>query len=293
MANKYQKINTLYKRYQFNPKECPNPKWACFRNQIIRGDFSNEELRYLYNLTPWECYSKIDGTNSRILFYPSDGTIRVSGKDDNSQSQKGQFEFLQEIADRIKGSLAEMFPTKEAKFTPKKDDATKQVILDYPSNYQTMEPRQALVTMEEKPIIIYGEYYGEGIQKVGKQYLSSSHSFAVFDINIQGWWATSKERHKLCQKLQLEEVPLYGVTSLGHAEMDVEEGFPTLLPNAENKDLIEEGLVCRPMVPLYTYNGERIIVKIKHCDYEKLKRAQEASMDFLKFKEWYDSTQRL
>ena len=43
----YDKINTLYKRYQFDGKSCPNQKWLKFKNKIILGDFSNETAKYL------------------------------------------------------------------------------------------------------------------------------------------------------------------------------------------------------------------------------------------------------
>ena len=70
----YQKIDTLYKRYQFKGDECPNQKWLKFRNKIILGEFSNIEAKYLFD-NLWEAYSKIDGTNSKIAFFPSTGEI--------------------------------------------------------------------------------------------------------------------------------------------------------------------------------------------------------------------------
>ena len=58
----YQKINTMYKRYQHMNKEtCPNPKWMVFSNQIILHEFSNEVAEYLFDCK-WEGYCKIDGT---------------------------------------------------------------------------------------------------------------------------------------------------------------------------------------------------------------------------------------
>ena len=105
----YTKIDTLYKRYQFDSKDCPNKDWLKFKNKIILGEFSFKEAEYLFNCL-WEAYSKIDGTNSKIAFFPSTGEIRVEGKTEKAQSQHGQFEMLQEIGERIKPQLCAMFP---------------------------------------------------------------------------------------------------------------------------------------------------------------------------------------
>lgn len=97
----YTKINTLYKRFQNIGKEqLPNPEWKKFQNIIYKDSYSKPCFEYLKD-NLWECYSKIDGTNSKIAYYPSTGKIKVGGKTNNSQSQSGQFEFLQAIAERI------------------------------------------------------------------------------------------------------------------------------------------------------------------------------------------------
>ena len=52
----YDKIDTMYKRYQFDGKDCPNKKWLKFKNKIILGEFSNKEAEYLFN-NLWEATS--------------------------------------------------------------------------------------------------------------------------------------------------------------------------------------------------------------------------------------------
>lgn len=214
---------------------------------------------YLFDCK-WEGYCKIDGTNSKIAFYPSSGEIKVGGKTDNAQSIKGQFEFLEKIGERIKPMLQEMFPKETAKF------------------------EQALV---ESPIYIYGEYYGEGVQKSGSAY--GERNFAVFDINQQGWWIPSDMRHDICSKLGLNEVPYFGTMTLREIEERVRKGFPTYVPNARNPSFIEEGVVCRPPIGLKDSRGERVIVKIKHGDYMKYDKARSQFTDeeFNEFNEWY------
>ena len=67
-------------------------------------------------------------------------------------------------------------------------------------------------------------------------------------------------------------------------------GFKTRVPDANNPDLIEEGIVARPVVPIKDPRGNRIIVKIKYCDYNELRTAiNEIGGDdeFAKFDKWY------
>ena len=189
--NTYTKIDTLYKRYIFDGKECPNKDWLKFKNKIIIGNFSNVEAKYLFNC-PWEAYSKIDGTNSKIAFFPSTGEIRVGGKSDNASSQHGQFEMLQAIGERIKPQLKAMFPKETARFTPIKDKNTNKVEYWDMSDHlglSTVVPTsegQYGVRLEEVPIYIYGEYFGTGIQKCGSRYIQNGNGFVVFDIQQQG-----------------------------------------------------------------------------------------------------------
>ena len=276
----YQKINTMYKRYQHMNKEtCPNPKWMVFSNQIILHEFSNEVAEYLFDCE-WEGYCKIDGTNSKIAFYPSSGEIKVGGKTDNANSIKGQFEFLEKIGERIKPMLQEMFPKETAKFEQVLGDDKKPIYGDIDENTKS-------VTLVKSPIYIYGEYYGEGVQKSGGAY--GERNFAVFDINQQGWWIPSDMRHDICSKLGLNEVPYFGRMTLREIEERVRKGFPTYVPNANDPSFIEEGVVCRPPIGLKDSRGERVIVKVKHGDYMKYDKARSQFTDeeFNEFNEWY------
>lgn len=294
----YQKINTLYKRYAFNGAECPNQKWLKFKNKIILGDFSNIEAKYLFNC-PWEAYSKIDGTNSKIAFFPSTGEIKIGGKSDNANSQHGQFEMLQKIADRIKPQLCAMFPKESARFVPVKDgnkikfwDVSSEI--DRYANANPVTPNregQYEVCLEEVPIYIYGEYFGTGIQKCGSRYIQNGNAFLVFDIKQQGWWLPKENRDEMCKTLGLDTVPFLGVMSLSDIEDMVRGGFTTKFDNAADPTMIEEGIVARPVIPLLDSRGSRIIVKVKYCDYIDYKRVRDEFTDeeFKEFSEWYEN----
>lgn len=296
MAETYQKINTMYCRYQFDGKTCPKKEWLPMRNKIIIGKFSMKEAEYLFN-TPWIAESKIDGTNSKIMYFPSDGRIEVGGKSDKAQSLHGQFEMLEEIGKRIQPMLAEMFPKENARFVPAKDKETNKVKywevnpIDKSNAFNPIVPTkegQYEVSLEEIPIYIYGEYYGNGVQKCGKSY-SKDNDFAVFDIKIGGWWMPIEKRNEVCKKLGLATVPNLGLMTLKEAEAIVKNGFTTKVKNAEDQSLIEEGIVLRTTLNLKDDSGSRLIVKIKHCDYAEYDnaRATLGEEEFKAFEKWY------
>ena len=301
----YTKINTLYKRYQFKGTDCPNQKWLKFKNKIILGDFSNIEAKYLFH-NLWEAYSKIDGTNSKIAFFPSTGEIKIGGKSDNAESIHGQFEMLQAIAERIQPQLCAMFPKETARFASVKDGNKIRYYLE--NSYKTEDGGLGIeyhktddiqydptipcfrgVELEEVPIYIYGEYFGSGVQKGGGRYIQNGNGFVVFDICQQGWWLPKENRDALCRGLNLETVPYIGNMTLADIEQMVMNGFPTRFDRAADPTLIEEGIVARPVVPICDGRGNRIIVKVKYCDYIEYKHVRDEFTDreFEEFIEWY------
>lgn len=289
----YTKINSLYKRYAFEGKDCPNKDWLKFKNKIILGDFSNIEAKYLFNC-PWEAYSKIDGTNSKIAFFPSTQQIVVGGKSNKASSQHGQFEMLQEIGERIKPQLCEMFPKECARFVPEKGENNKVEywdVTDYLGITTTSPNKEGQygVWLKEVPIYIYGEYFGNGIQKCGSRYIKDGNAFRVFDIKQQGWWLPRDIRNSICESLELKTVPFLGIMSLKEIEDKVRNGFTTRFENAADATMIEEGIVARPTVALSDGSGNRIIVKVKHCDYVDYDNVIKDFTDeeFKEFNKWY------
>lgn len=294
----YDKIDTMYKRYQFDGKDCPNKKWLKFKNKIILGEFSNKEAEYLFN-NLWEATSKIDGTNSKIAFFPSTGEIRVEGKTEKATSQHGQFEMLEKIGERIKPQLCAMFPKESARFAPIKEgnkikfwDVSSEI--DRYANANPVTPNregQYEVCLEEVPIYIYGEYFGTGIQKCGSRYIQNGNGFRVFDIKQHGWWLPKENRDAMCKGLGLEQVPFLGVMTLRDIEDMVRKGFTTKFEGAADPTMLEEGIVARPIIPLYSGNGNstRVIVKVKYCDYIEYDAVRKEFTDeeFEEFDTWY------
>ena len=287
----YTKINTMYKRYIFDASKCPNKAWAKFKNKIILGEFSFKEAGYLFNC-PWEATSKIDGTNSKIAFFPSTGEIRVGGKTEKAESQNGQFEMLEKIGENIKPQLCAMFPKESARFTPVKNKETNKVQYYLEAADDAMiEPKAGFcgVQLEEVPIYIYGEYFGSGIQKCGSRYIQNGNDFLVFDIKQQGWWTPKDVRDALCKDLKLNTVPFLGVMTLKEIEDKVRAGFTTQFDRAADPTMLEEGIVARPTIPLCDGSGNRIIVKVKYCDYIEYDavRKEFSDAEFEEFDKWY------
>ena len=267
--------------------DCPNPKWRMWQNKIIMGCFTDPTVKYLKDCL-WEGYSKIDGTNSKICYFPSNAELLVGGKTDKASSQHGQFEMLQEIGGKIKPELEKLFPKEDAKFAPVKEGNKIQFVDKDGVPEELTENGLYCVYVNEAPVYIYGEYYGQGIQKCGGRY-HDHNDFRVFDIDAQGWWVPSDIRNAWCKQLGLKTVPFIGIRTIPEFEKMVMDGFTTLVDGVKDPTLIEEGIVARPVIPIKDARGNRIIVKIKYCDYKEWAetRKQFTDEEYNEFLEWY------
>jgi hypothetical protein len=127
-------------------------------------------------------------------------------------------------------------------------------------------------TYDDIPMLytIYGEGYGAKIQKAGGNYLSQGNGFIVFDVKVDDLYLLASARDEIAEKLGAPVVPFIGMMTLDEAIQFVREGFKSRI--AENKDFMAEGLVIRNELGLKTRRGERIITKIKTCDFQKYRQ---------------------
>ena len=295
----YTKINTLYKRYQNLGKVAlPNKDWKVFMNKIIVGEYSDDFMEYIKGLK-FDCFSKIDGTNSKIVYFPSTGECFCGGKTDNADIVgTGQKAFLDAEIERIKPILAELFPPESAKFAPVMNEKNQILLYDSSAgdpdpnpitiNEYRERPQYGVIHVEEVPVYIYGEFFGKKIQ-AGGNYDKDKNRFSIFDICVQGWWVPIDMLNDYAEKLGLTVAPYIGQMTIEEAEEMVKKGFKTLVPDVANPDYLEEGIVARPTVPIKDPRGKRIIVKIKHCDYNDLQTAIDkvGEEEYKKFREWY------
>lgn len=113
------------------------------------------------------------------------------------------------------------------------------------------------------PVVFYGEGYGPKIQNGGKY--GSKQEFVLFDIRVGNWWLQRQDIDKIAEELDLDVVPVIGYGSLLSAEAIVMRGLKSTWGDFE-----AEGIVARPMVSLFSRNGQRIIAKIRAEDYRDL-----------------------
>jgi hypothetical protein len=229
----YPHIDTCFKRSQ---EKGPN------HNKIIYGDWTRPEFEALKDLK-WEATEKIDGTNMSYQIVTKDGKtdISIAGKTP---------------AANIPGHLLKAM---QEKLTPEK-------IVEV---FGKTNPETSATEMPYL-IEIFGEGYGVKIQK-GGNYLKDRADFILFDVKItptengKPIWLTRSACEDIAQKLGIEIVPLIGYFTLDEAVEFVKKGFKSVI--AQNPDYDAEGLVLRAPCGLLTRMGERIITKIKHCDF--------------------------
>lgn len=196
------------------------------RGHIIYGEWSTPEIEYLRN-NEWEFTEKIDGTNIRVMW---DGAkISFGGKTNRAEIQAGMLDALKAKFDNQEEIFAEIFR-----------DATE--------------------------VCLYGEGFGNKIQKTGHLYIPNGNDFALFDVRVGRWWLERQAVEEIADGLGILCVPVIGKGTLTDAIKYVQNKPQSLFGRAPM-----EGIVARPDVQLFARTGERIITKIKHKDFEETK----------------------
>ena len=250
--NTYQKIQTVFKRDE--------------KNVVMPYDeLTQPEFEFLRSL-PWRCEEKIDGTNIRLEVTsevvwnnPSEPcdvkgvafAVDYKGKTDNANIHPNLLKHLTDTypAGKILASLGlkEFIPVEE--FADHK--------------WQSYEDIPKIYT-------IYGEGYGAKIQKAGGNYIKDGNGFIVFDVKVDDLYLQPSQRNVIAENMDAPVVPFIGMMTLDEAIQFVREGFKSRI--AENPDFMAEGLVIRNELGLKTRRGERIITKIKTCDFQKYRQ---------------------
>lgn len=116
-------------------------------------------------------------------------------------------------------------------------------------------------TFGSKSVVLYGEGYGEKIQNGG---LYGKADFILFDVYVDGFWLKRGALDGLADTFETKVVPLVGSGTLVEAVEYIKEH-----PKSKLRESELEGIVCRPKHEMFARNGDRIIVKIKCCDFPK------------------------
>lgn len=208
-------------------------------NIIIPNQFTCKEFEYLRDVK-WEATEKIDGTNIRIECHFQ------SQYDDGSVECRVTFKGRTDAANIPPHLLAKLHAIFD--------------VIDWSQIFPNACPGDT--------IVLYGEGYGMKIQK-GGNYIKNSVSFILFDVKVNYWWLSREACEDIAGKLNIPIVPLIGYMTIPETIEYVKKGFKSTI--AENKDYDAEGLVLKTPCGLRFRNGERIITKIKTCDFLKYK----------------------
>ena len=129
----------------------------------------------------------------------------------------------------------------------------------------TAEKLKVLRKDEDKvSITLYGEGYGAGIQKGGGDYRKDK-GFILFDVLIADkYWLDDEAVTEIADKLGIPRVPILGIMSFEELVSYVKQGFKSKCAETERN---AEGIVARPLEPLFDKRLHRVIIKLKEKDF--------------------------
>ena len=113
----------------------------------------------------------------------------------------------------------------------------------------------------EKEVMLIGEGYGAKIQTGGNY--RPDNDFILFDVCIDGKYISRDGVKDIANYFNIDIVPTIIMGTIQEA-VDYVKSKPKSTIGTANS----EGLVGRPLVELKDGRGNRIIVKIKVCDFE-------------------------
>ncbi|MFW6130107.1 MAG: RNA ligase family protein [Atribacterota bacterium] len=237
--SKYPKINSLWKREMKGNQ----------KGKIIEGEYSCPEFK---NIRLWRVSEKIHGRNTRIEFHVivSKGKVSISniefkGRSDDSDIPSYFVKYLMDT------------------FTP--EQLSKMVLIRLDKH--TEDPLD-----EEFDVTLYGEGYGAKMQKGGGRYRDNA-SFALFDVNINGWWLERENVEDIANKLDIDIVPEMGIMTEEEIISLVKntgyklKGFKSRI--SKDKTLDAEGIVARSYPLVLFKNGDPLMWKLKQEDFNK------------------------
>lgn len=176
----------------------------------------------------WLVTEKVDGMNMRVILdLEADPVFRIAGRSDKAQIPGDLMDFM--LAQFKANEVAEVFANEDGSI---------------PS-----------------PIVLYGEGYGPGIQKVGAAY-GGVKRFILFDVKVGNTWLDWDDVVDVAGKLFIPHVPVLGRgLTLEEAKALVHDS--ELLGHGHEH---VEGFVARSEPQLFDKWGQRLVFKYKVRD---------------------------
>ncbi len=230
----YPKINSLYKRQGCGEFDATQQRYQCDlekkprKSLLIVGQYACPEFE---SITRWLIDEKIDGTNVRIFWDPSDPfSPSFGGRTDNAQMPMPLLEHLQRTFTREK--MMAQFP-------------------------------------EVRKVILFGEGYGPKIQACGSRYRKDV-SFTLFDVWIDGWWLRKEDVLNVAYEMNVEHTIGQQQPVSTSEVVDYVKSRPISYVS-EDRTLVMEGIIARayPLM-LFRQHQSPIMFKLKVKDFEDL-----------------------
>lgn len=117
-------------------------------------------------------------------------------------------------------------------------------------------------TFGETPALLIGEGYGAKIQSGGDY--RDDNDFILFDVCVNGKYIDRENVKQIANTFNIDSVP---VVMVGKLQEGID--YVKTQPMSKIGKAKMEGLVARPLVELNDKRGNRIIVKIKCCDFKE------------------------
>lgn len=191
----------------------------------------------------WMLTEKVDGTNIRVIV--SEADIQIMGRSNNATVPPG-----------IAAFILSTFPTHEE-------------IVAYFGG------------LTDRTVTFYGEGYGPGIQGSDPmQYRTKEQgkAFRCFDILRSGtidYWLSPEEWTGVCESLKIPTVTDFGCIAnipMGHEAalnmMDMFAGKSEVAIQDSGSVIVPEGVVARPLFPLFNQYGSRVIWKLTRREFK-------------------------
>jgi len=198
---------------------------------------------YGFDNVQWVAHEKIDGANFSFI---TDGKIVAVAS--RNELSNGDFYHCQDVIDKY---------TEKALYL-------KQVHFS-----------------DAKQIQIYGELFGNGVQKQ-KVFYSETKDYMAFEIQVDGVVVDADVAVGLLTLVGIPTPPSFGVfASLDEAlelpNVFISQVYDELYPGGsvcqyELGENDAEGLVIKPVKALYTPNGKRVIIKNKNPKFSEKKK---------------------
>jgi len=196
-------------------------------------------------VTRWHITEKVHGTNIRVGLLP-DGNVAFGGRTDRAQIPPFLLSYLQ------------------THFTPER--------------MQTAFEQDETGNWPEA--VLFGEGYGEKIQKGGGNYRQGV-SFRLFDVWVAGWWLNWANVEDIARKLKIRTVPVLATNyeylptcydeladlfpfGYGYSVVAREDAHEQ---NRTNHNPLAEGVVARTDPLLFNRRGNRVMWKLKFRDF--------------------------